>query len=99
LTHAFFTALLFLGAGSVIHATERQDVNQLGGLWSKMPLTGATFVIGTLSMAGLPFLSGFWAKDEILTGALENRAVFSLLLLSLPVTAMDMIRLLILPFL
>jgi NADH-quinone oxidoreductase subunit L len=98
-THAFFKALLFLGAGSVIHATERQDVHELGGLWSKMPLTGATFLIGTLSMAGLPFLSGFWAKDEILTGALENRAVFSLLLLTLPLTAMYMTRLFILTFL
>ncbi len=98
-THAFFKALLFLGAGSVIHATERQDVQQLGGLWSKMPLTGATFAVGALSMAGLPFLAGFWAKDEILVGALDHPAVFSLLLLSLPVTAMYMTRLFILTFL
>jgi len=98
-THAFFKALLFLGAGSVIHATEKQDVSELGGLWSKMPITGATFAIGTLAMAGLPFLSGFWAKDEVLTGALENRAVFSILLLSLPLTAMYMTRVFILTFL
>jgi NADH-quinone oxidoreductase subunit L len=99
LTHGFFKALLFLGAGSVIHATERQEVSQLGGLWQKMPLTGVTFAIGALAMAGLPFLAGFWAKDEILTAVTENRAVFSLMLLTLPVTAMYMTRLFILTFL
>jgi NADH-quinone oxidoreductase subunit L len=83
----------------VIHATERQDVTQLGGLWSKMPVTGVTFAVGALSMAGLPFLAGFWAKDEILVGVLENRAAFSLVLLTLPVTAMYMTRLFILTFL
>ncbi len=98
-THGFFKALLFLGAGSVIHATERQDVAQLGGLWSKMPITGVTFAVGTLSMAGLPFLAGFWAKDEILASVLENRAAFSLVLLTVPVTAMYMTRLFILTFL
>jgi NADH-quinone oxidoreductase subunit L len=98
-THAFFKALLFLGAGSVIHATERQDVNQLGGLWSKMPLTGATFAIGALSMAGLPFLAGFWAKDEILVALLDNKAAFVLVLITLPVTAMYMTRVFILTFL
>jgi NADH-quinone oxidoreductase subunit L len=97
--HAFFKALLFLGAGSVIHATERQEVSQLGGLWSKMQITAPTFAIGALAMAGVPLLSGFWAKDEILTGALENRAVFSILLLSLPLTAMYMTRVFILTFL
>jgi NADH-quinone oxidoreductase subunit L len=98
-THAFFKALLFLGAGSVIHATERQDVSGLGGLWSKMPVTAVTFAIGTLAMAGLPIFSGFWAKDEILVAALDNRAVFSLLLLTLPVTALYMGRVFILTFL
>ena len=99
LTHGFFKALLFLGAGSVIHATERQEVSQLGGLWRKMPLTSVTFAIGALAMAGLPFLAGFWAKDEILTAVTANRAVFSLMLLTLPVTAMYMTRLFILTFL
>jgi NADH-quinone oxidoreductase subunit L len=97
--HAFFKALLFLGAGSVIHATDRQDVSQLGGLWSKMQITSVTFLIGTLAMAGVPLLSGFWAKDEILTAALENRAVLAFLLLSLPLTAMYMTRVFILTFL
>ena len=99
LTHGFFKALLFLGAGSVIHATERQEVSQLGGLWQKMPLTSVTFAIGALAMAGLPFLAGFWAKDEILTAVTQNRTVFSLMLLTLPVTAMYMTRLFILTFL
>ena len=97
--HAFFKALLFLGSGSVIHATERQEVGQLGGLWRKMPITGATFAIGALAMAGLPFFSGFWAKDEILVALLENKAAFALMLLTLPVTAMYMTRLFILTFL
>jgi NADH-quinone oxidoreductase subunit L len=99
LTHGFFKALLFLGCGSVIHATEQQEVGKLGGLWSKMPITGVTFAIGALSMAGLPFLAGFWAKDEILSGALTNHAVFALVLLTLPVTALYMGRLFILTFL
>ncbi len=98
-THAFFKALLFLGAGSVIHATERQEVGQLGGLWSKMPLTSITFGIGALSMAGLPFLAGFWAKDEILVALLENKAAFALVLVTLPLTAMYMTRVFILTFL
>ena len=98
-THAFFKALLFLGAGSVIHATEQQEVSKLGGLWSKMPITSATFAIGALSMAGLPFLSGFWAKDEILHALLDNRGAFALALLTLPVTALYMTRLFILTFL
>ena len=98
-THAFFKALLFLGAGSVIHATERQEVGQLGGLWSKMPLTTITFGIGALSMAGLPFLAGFWAKDEILVALLENKAAFALVLVTLPLTAMYMTRVFVLTFL
>jgi NADH-quinone oxidoreductase subunit L len=99
LTHAFFKALLFLGAGSVIHATEEQDVSKLGGLWSKMPVTAATFGLGALAMAGLPFLAGFWAKDEILSSALSNRLVFSLVMATLPVTALYMARVVILIFL
>ena len=67
--HAFFKALLFLGCGSVIHATEQQEVDKLGGLWSKMPITAPAFLVGALAMAGLIPLSGFWAKDEILVGA------------------------------
>ena len=66
MTHAFFKALLFLGSGSVILATHHnQEMNKLGGLWKKMPITGTTFLIGSLALAGLPPLAGFWSKDEI----------------------------------
>lgn len=67
MTHAFFKALLFLGAGSVIHALHHeQDIRKMGGLIKKMPITGWTFVIGTLAIIGFPGLSGFFSKDEIL---------------------------------
>jgi NADH-quinone oxidoreductase subunit L len=66
MTHAFFKALLFLAAGSVIHATHTQDMHEMGGLWKKMPWTCTTWVLGALSLAGIPPLAGFWSKDEIL---------------------------------
>jgi NADH-quinone oxidoreductase subunit L len=71
ITHAFFKALLFLGAGSVIHGChEEQDIRRMGGLWSKMPLTFATYGIGMLALCGFPLLfSGFWSKDGILEAA------------------------------
>jgi len=65
-THAFFKSLLFLGSGSVIHATEQQEVGELGGLRKKMPITALTFTIGSLALAGIPVFAGFWSKDEIL---------------------------------
>ncbi len=65
-THAFFKALLFLAAGSVIHAVHTNDVREMGGLFKKMRLTGVVFVIGALSLAGLPGLSAFFSKDLIL---------------------------------
>lgn len=65
-THAFFKCMLFLGAGSVIHAVHTQDIFEMGGLWKKMPITTWTFVIGALSLAGIFPLAGFWSKDEIL---------------------------------
>ncbi|MCX8112230.1 MAG: NADH-quinone oxidoreductase subunit L [Bacteroidia bacterium] len=65
-THAFFKALLFLGSGSVIHATGTQDIREMGGLRSFMPITGITFWIATLAIAGIPPLAGFFSKDEIL---------------------------------
>jgi NADH-quinone oxidoreductase subunit L len=68
-THAFFKALLFLGAGSVIHAVHTQDVNEMGGLASKMKVTTWTFAIGTLALSGIFPLSGFWSKDAILAEA------------------------------
>ncbi len=68
ITHAFFKALLFLGAGSVIHGCHHeQDVRQMGGLRAKMPVTFAAYAIGMMALAGVPlFFSGFWSKDEIL---------------------------------
>ena len=65
-THAFFKALLFLGAGSVIHAVHSNNMSDMGGLRRKMPVTFWTFVIGSLSLAGVIPLAGFWSKDEIL---------------------------------
>jgi NADH-quinone oxidoreductase subunit L len=67
MTHAFFKALLFLGAGSVIHAmSDEQDMHKMGGLLKKMPVTGWTMAVATLAIAGIPPLAGFWSKDEIL---------------------------------
>jgi NADH-quinone oxidoreductase subunit L len=67
MTHAFFKALLFLGAGAVIHAmSDTQDMRKMGGLLKKMPVTGITMGIATLAIAGIPPLAGFWSKDEIL---------------------------------
>ena len=81
LTHAFFKALLFLGAGSVVHALGHGgDMRTMGGLRTRLPFTYATFVIGALSLAGLPPLAGFFSKDEILSHAWVFRpAVFLLL--------------------
>lgn len=71
-THAFFKALMFLGAGSVLHALhDKADVWDMGGLIKKMPITGWTFVIGGLAIAGIPPFAGFWSKDEILLVTLE----------------------------
>ena len=66
-THAFFKALLFLGAGSVIHAFhEEQDISKMGGVWKKIPYTMILMLIGTLALTGFPFLSGFYSKDAII---------------------------------
>jgi NADH-quinone oxidoreductase subunit L len=73
-THAFFKALLFLGAGSVIHALhEEQDIWKMGGLKPKMPITFWTFIIGTLALSGVPPFSGFYSKDSILGQALDQK--------------------------
>ncbi|MXY73300.1 MAG: NADH-quinone oxidoreductase subunit L [Dehalococcoidia bacterium] len=82
-THAFFKALLFLGAGSVIIGTHHhQEMGQLGGLWRKMPITAGTFLIGSLALAGLFPLAGFWSKDEILH-AVEGQGTFFFFLISI----------------
>ena len=66
-THAFFKALLFLGSGSVIHAFKNeQNINNMGGVWKKLPYTYGLMIIGTLALTGFPFLSGFYSKDAII---------------------------------
>ncbi len=74
-THAFFKALLFLGAGSVIHSVHTQDIREMGGLGTKMKITAWTFGIGALALSGIPPFSGFWSKDAILTAALDKQPI------------------------
>src|ERR671933_1287137 len=71
-THAFFKALLFLGSGSLIHAVHSNNMSEMGGLRKFMPTTFVTFIIGSVALAGIPPLAGFWSKDEILNGASAN---------------------------
>ena len=100
-THAFFKALLFLGAGSVIHALSgEQDMRRMGGLWRKVPWTYGTFLVGTLAIAGIPPLSGFVSKDAILAAAWQggHRVLFALGLLTAALTAFYMGRLFFLTF-
>jgi len=72
LTHAFFKALLFLGAGAVIHSIGTNDMFKMGGLIRKMPITGITFFVGAFALMGIFPLSGFWSKDEILLDAMRE---------------------------
>jgi NADH-quinone oxidoreductase subunit L len=94
-THAFFKALLFLGSGSIIHATHHeQDIYRLGGLRNKMPVTFAVFTVGTLAIVGAPFFAGFFSKDAILVLAYQySPVVAGLLLLAAFLTAFYMTRL------
>jgi NADH-quinone oxidoreductase subunit L len=69
--HAFFKALLFLGSGSVIHATGTEDMRQMGGLGKKMKITSITMLLGSLSIAGFPFFSGFWSKELVLESVMH----------------------------
>ena len=70
LSHAVFKALLFLGAGAVIHAAGTRDMRQMGGLGKQMPVVRAVFVIGALALAGMPILNGFWSKELVLEAGL-----------------------------
>src|SRR5690606_13616090 len=80
MTHAFFKALLFLGAGSVIHAmSDEQDMHKMGGLFRKMPVTAITMGIATVAIAGIPPLAGFWSKDEILGSLFERGGLYAVL--------------------
>ncbi len=97
--HAFFKALLFLGAGSVNHATGTFDMRGMGGLRRFMPWTYATFVIAALSLAGIWPLSGFWSKDEILAASLQNQPIlFYLAMITVFMTAFYMFRVVFLTF-
>ncbi len=100
MTHAFFKALLFLGSGSVIHAMAgEQDMRRMGGLKKFLPVTFATMMIGTLAIAGIPPLSGFFSKDEILFRAfLSNKLIWGLAVVTALMTAFYMFRLMAMTF-
>jgi NADH-quinone oxidoreductase subunit L len=100
MTHAFFKALLFLGAGSVIHAMSgEQDIRKMGGLKKYIPITHATFLLGTLAIVGFPGFSGFFSKDEILAHAYEhNKLLWFLGILGAAMTTFYMFRLYFLTF-
>jgi NADH-quinone oxidoreductase subunit L len=100
ITHAFFKALLFLGAGSVIHAmSNEQDMRNMGGLKKKLPVTFLTMMIGTIAIAGLPPFSGFFSKDEILAHVYEHNKVFwAIAVIGAMFTAFYMFRMMYLTF-
>ena len=100
ITHAFFKALLFLGAGSVIHAvSNEQDMRSMGGLKKKLPITYATMLIGTIAIAGLPPFSGFFSKDEILAHVYEHSKVLWIIgVIGAMFTSFYMFRMLFLTF-
>jgi NADH-quinone oxidoreductase subunit L len=95
MTHAFFKALLFLCAGSVIHSVHIQDIQKMGGIFNKMKVTGTTFIIAGLAISGVPPFSGFWSKDEILTEIFHSGhpALFVAAALTSLLTAFYMFRL------
>ncbi|MEY3588787.1 MAG: NADH-quinone oxidoreductase subunit [Actinomycetota bacterium] len=99
-THAFFKALLFLGSGSVIHGMHHeQDMRRMGALRKVMPITGFTFIIGWLAIAGVPPFAGFWSKDEILLYAFaNNRALYLVGIVTALLTAYYMTRQVIMVF-
>jgi NADH-quinone oxidoreductase subunit L len=100
ITHAFFKALLFLGAGSVIHAmSDEQDIRNMGGLRKKLPITFITFLIATIAIAGIPPFAGFFSKDEILAHVFEhNKLLWVIGVIGSLMTSFYMFRLLFLTF-
>ena len=94
LTHGVFKALLFLGAGAVIHVVHSNEMGDMGGLFRKMPQVGAVFIIGTLSLAGVPFFAGFASKEEVLGATLAGGLTgpFVMLLIAAFLTAFYMFR-------
>ena len=93
-THAFFKALLFLGAGSIIHGChEEQDIRKMGGIWKSMRVTTIAYLCGTAALVAFPFTSGFFSKDEILAGAWDtNQPVFWIAATASLLTALYMTR-------
>ena len=93
-THAFFKALLFLCAGAIIHAVHSNEMDDMGGLWKKLPITGVAFAVALFAIAGIPFFSGFYSKDEILAAAYEhNKVIYFILSFAAGLTAFYMTRL------
>ncbi len=82
ITHAAFKALLFLGSGSVIHGAETQDMREMGGLLKLMPITAATWLIGSAALAGIPPLAGFWSKDEVIHAVMSRSPLAGVALLA-----------------
>ncbi|MEX2420400.1 MAG: NADH-quinone oxidoreductase subunit L, partial [Actinomycetota bacterium] len=99
-THAFFKALLFLGSGAVIHAVHSNNMSEMGGLRKRLPITFWTFLIGSLALAGVPPLAGFWSKDELLVVAEEggHDLLFAVLLATALLTAFYMARAVLITF-
>jgi NADH-quinone oxidoreductase subunit L len=99
-THAFFKALLFLGAGSLIHAVHSNNMSDMGGLRKKMPITFWTMLLGSLALAGIFPLAGFWSKDELLVVASETHHtwLFAVFLLTAVITAFYTARMVLLTF-
>jgi len=94
LTHAFFKALLFLGAGSIIHGChEEQDIRKMGGVWKSMRITSIAYLCGTAALVAFPFTSGFFSKDEILAGAwVTSKPIFWITAVASLLTAVYMTR-------
>jgi NADH-quinone oxidoreductase subunit L len=93
-SHAVFKALLFLGAGAVIHAVGTRDMQKMGGLGKQMPFTRAVFIIGALALAGLPILNGFWSKELVLEVGLAGSPLwaYAIMLLVAGLTALYTFR-------
>ncbi|GFP38661.1 NADH-quinone oxidoreductase subunit L [Candidatus Hakubella thermalkaliphila] len=99
MTHAFSKALLFLGSGSIIQAAHVQDITQAGGLYRRMKITAITFILGALSISGLPLFSGFWSSDQILRDVYNyNFIIYVILTFTSILTAFYMSRLVFLTF-
>ena len=93
-SHSIFKALLFLGAGAVIHSVGTRDMRQMGGLGKQMPLVRAVFIIGGLALAGIPILNGFWSKEMVLEAGLANAPVWTyiVMLIGAGITALYTFR-------